>query len=193
MVMVLAIVSAILSFGTAKATQVAMNCTNSNKITLQAQQYCLSKLDLIRNRGYNNLSPESKSTIADNYSIQVNVGNETEENNTKKRTVTVECFYKEELLPRSTLKSTLSTAEEAGGTGAWIDNFPTSGIAPCDGIIVATSNWNTYMSISTSGVERTHVNQRSKYGQGQTNATCPVAKGERYVVSGGTVKFYRLP
>ena len=193
MVMVLAIVSAILSFGTAKATQVAMNCTNSNKITLQAQQYCLSKLDFIRNRGYNNLSAEGKSMIADNYSVQVSVGNEIKENDSKKRTVTVECFYKTDLLPRCTLKSILSTAEETSSSGAWIDNFPTSGIAPCDGIIVATSNWNTYMSISTNGVERTHVSGRDKYGQGQTNATCPVAKGEKYVVSGGSVKFFRLP
>lgn len=81
----------------------------------------------------------------------------------------------------------------SGSSGSWVESFPASGTAPSDGIIVCTSRWNTDMSITISGKSRTNVNRRDKYGQGVTNATCPIAKGEPYSISGaGRICFFKL-
>lgn len=190
-IVVLFIIASALCFSVAKATQAAMNSTSSNQITMQAQQYCVGKLDLIRNKGYKYLSAQDKQYVALNFYDQVVLGNDVVVNGSKYKSVSVHCYYKNETKPRATLTSMISTAETSS-SGAWVKNFPTSGTAPSDGIIVATSYSNTFMQIYTSGVRRTYVSQRDKYGQGSTSASCPVSKGESYAVYGGTVQFYRL-
>ena len=45
-VLILAVASSVMSIGTAKITQAAINSTGSNKATLQAQQYAASEADL---------------------------------------------------------------------------------------------------------------------------------------------------
>lgn len=55
-VLILAVVSSVLSVGTAKITQAAINSTGSNKITLQAQQYAASEAELIKSISYNDLT-----------------------------------------------------------------------------------------------------------------------------------------
>ena len=94
----------------------------------------------------------------------------------------------------SQAKSVISGSKySSGSSGSWVDSFPASGTAPYDGIIVCTSRWNTYMSITISGKVRTEVSRRDKYGQGRTNATCPIAKGEPYSISGaGRICFFKL-
>lgn len=77
----------------------------------------------------------------------------------------------------------------SGSGGSWI-TIPASGTAPSNGLIVVTTGWNGSITISTSGIQRVAISGRSKYGQGYESATCPVAKGERYSVSGGIASIY---
>lgn len=185
-----------LAFSTAKVSQAGMRAADSSKITLQAQQYAASEADLLSHSPYDKLSSKAKSAIpGSKYSSEIVVGGEsTYENSLKKKDCTVQVFYGSENLPRSTLTLSRFHAEtSSGSSGSWVDSFPASGTAPSDGIIVCTSHWNTEMSITISGILRTRVHRRDKYGQGCTNATCPIAKGESYSISGaGCIYFFKL-
>ena len=64
-VLILAVVSSVMSIGTAKITQAAINSTGSNKITLQAQQYASSEADLIKSISYTDLTAQSRADISD--------------------------------------------------------------------------------------------------------------------------------
>ena len=195
-VIVLGAVSSMLAFSTAKSTQLGMHATDSNRITLQAQQYAMSEADLLQHSAYDKLSSKEKSTISGSkYFSEIVVSGESAYGDSlKKKDCTVRVFYDSENLPRSTLTLSRFYAEDASGSsGAWVDSFPASGTAPSDGIIVCTSGWNTYMSITISEKQRTVVSRRDKYGQGYTNATCPIAKGEPYSISGaGCICFFKL-
>ena len=59
-VLILAVVSSIMSIGTAKITQAAINSTGSNKATLQAQQFASSEADLIKSISYTDLTAQSE-------------------------------------------------------------------------------------------------------------------------------------
>lgn len=185
-----------LAFSTAKSTQLGMHATDSNRITLQAQQYAESEADLLQHSAYDKLSSKEKSAISGSkYFSEIVVSGESAYGDSlKKKDCTVRVFYDSENLPRSTLTLSRFYAEDASGSsGAWVDSFPASGTAPSDGIIVCTSRWNTDLSIRISGKQRTAVNRRDKYGQGCTNATCPIAKGEPYSISGaGRICFFKL-
>lgn len=195
-VIVLGAVSSMLAFSTAKVSQSGMHATGSNRITLQAQQYAASEADLLQHSAYDKLSSKEKSTISGSkYFSEIVVSGESAYGDSlKKKDCTVSVFYDSENLPRSTLTLSRFHAETSSGrSGSWVDSFPASGTAPSDGIIVCTSGWNTYMSITISGVMRAEVNSRSKYGQGVTNATCPIAKGEPYTIAGaGRICFFKL-
>ena len=195
-VIVLGAVSSMLAFSTAKSTQLGMHATDSNRITLQAQQYAMSEADLLQHSAYDKLSSKEKSTISGSkYFSEIVVSGESAYGDSlKKKDCTVRVFYDSENLPRSTLTLSRFYAEDASGSsGAWVDSFPASGTAPSDGIIVCTSGWNTYMSITISEKQRTVVSRRDKYGQGYTNATCPIAKGEPYSISAaGRICFFKL-
>jgi hypothetical protein len=195
-VIVLGAVSAMLAFSTAKATQSGLRATDSNRVTLQAQQYAASEAELLQHSAYDKLSSKEKSTISGSkYFSEIVVSGESAYGDSlKKKDCTVRVFYGSENLPRSTLMlSRFYAKDSSGSSGSWVDSFPASGTAPSDGIIVCTSLWNTDMSITISGKVRTEVNRRSKYGQGVTNATCPIAKGEPYSISGaGRICFFKL-
>lgn len=185
-----------LAFSTAKATQAGMRATDSSRITIQAQQYAASEADLLQHSAYDKLSSKEKSTISGSkYFSEIVVSGESAYGDSlKKKDCTVRVFYGSENLPRSTLMlSRFYAKDSSGSSGSWVDSFPASGTAPSDGIIVCTSSWNTYMSITISGKVRTEVSRRDKYGQGTTNATCPIAKGEPYSISGASrICFFKL-
>ena len=195
-VIVLGAVSSMLAFSTAKVSQAGMRAADSSKITLQAQQYAASEADLLSHSPYDKLSSKAKSAIpGSKYSSEIVVGGEsTYDDSLKKKDCTIRVFYGSENLPRSTLTlSRFYAKDSSGSSGSWVNSFPASGIAPSDGIIVCTSHWNTEMSITISGILRTRVHRRHKYGQGTTNATCPIAKGESYSISGaGCIYFFKL-
>lgn len=185
-----------LAFSTAKVSQAGMRAADSSKITLQAQQYAASEADLLQHSAYDKLSSKEKSTISGSkYFSEIVVSGESAYGDSlKKKDCTIRVFYDSENLPRSTLTlSRFHTETSSGSSGSWVESFPASGTAPSDGIIVCTSRWNTYMSITISGKMRTEVNRRDKYGQGVTNATCPIAKGESYSISGASrICFFKL-
>lgn len=195
-VIVLGAVSSMLAFSTAKTIQAGMRATDSSRITLQAQQYAASEADLLQHSAYDKLSSKEKSTIlGSKYFSEIVVSGESVYGDSlKKKDCTIRVFYDSENLPRSTLTLSRFHAEtSSGSSGSWVESFPASGTAPSDGIIVCTSQWNTDLSITISGKQRTAVNRRGKYGQGCTNATCPIAKGEPYSISGaGRICFFKL-
>ena len=193
---VLGAVSSMLAFSTAKVSQAGIHAADSSRITIQAQQYAASEADLLQHSAYDKLSSKEKSTISGSkYFSEIVVSGESAcGDSLKKKDCTIRVFYDSENLPRSTLTlSRFHTETSSGSSGSWVESFPASGTAPSDGIIVCTSRWNTYMSITISGKVRTEVNRRDKYGQGVTNATCPIAKGEPYSISGaGRICFFKL-
>lgn len=185
-----------LAFSTAKVSQAGIHAADSSRITIQAQQYAASEADLLQHSAYDKLSSKEKSTISGSkYFSEIVVSGESAYGDSlKKKDCTIRVFYDSENLPRSILTlSRFHTETSSGSSGSWVESFPASGTAPSDGIIVCTSRWNTYMSITISGKMRTEVNRRDKYGQGVTNATCPIAKGEPYSISGaGRICFFKL-
>lgn len=185
-----------LAFSTAKVSQAGIHAADSSRITIQAQQYAASEADLLQHSAYDKLSSKEKSTISGSkyFSEIVVSGESAYEDSLKKKDCTIRVFYDSENLPRSTLTlSRFHTETSSGSSGSWVESFPASGTAPSEGIIVCTSRWNTDMSITISGKMRTNVNRRDKYGQGVTNATCPIAKGEPYSISGaGRICFFKL-
>lgn len=195
-VIVLGAVSSMLAFSTAKATHAGMRATDSSRITIQAQQYAASEADLLQHSAYDKLSSKEKSIISGSkYFSEIVVSGESAYGDfLKKKDCTIRIFYDSENLPRSTLTLSRFHAEtSSGSSGSWVESFPASGTSPSDGIIVCTSGWNTDMSITISGKRRTQVNRRDKYGQGVTNATCPIAKGEPYSISGASrICFFKL-
>ena len=64
-VLILAVISSVMSIGTAKITQAAINSTGSNKATLQAQQYAASEAELLRSTNYSDLKAQDKQSISD--------------------------------------------------------------------------------------------------------------------------------
>ena len=113
-VLILAVVSSILSIGTAKITQAAINSTGSNKTTLQAQQYAASEAELMRSMPYSNLSSLAKAKIAGTvFSKEVILGEESSYSSSiKQRPVTVNIYSDAESLPRSCLLYTSDAADE---------------------------------------------------------------------------------
>lgn len=61
-----------------------------------------------------------------------------------------------------------------------------SGVAPYDGILVATSFLNTELFVYANGALRGYSSARDKYGQGDNSVTIPLMKGESYSVVGGS-------
>lgn len=146
MVLVLAIVASMISLGTAKVTQAAIGSTNTNKVTLQAQQYAQTEADIVRNSDYSDLSNKSKSQISGtDFYRQVTVGAEStydSKNNIKQKVCTVNVYKGTESVPRSSLKvirlnkgETDVTSVPKGSILPWygkLSDIP-SGFALCNG------------------------------------------------------------
>ena len=104
-VLILAVVSSVMSIGTAKITQAAINSTGSNKTTLQAQQYAASEAELLRSTNYSDLKAQNKQSISDSgFQKEIVLSDETDlSGGLKKRDVTVNIYSNSESLPRATV------------------------------------------------------------------------------------------
>lgn len=113
-VLVLAVVSSILSIGTAKITQAAINSTGSNKATLQAQQFASSEADLIKSISYTDLTAQSRADISDSgFQKEVILSDESDySEQIKQKTATINVYKGNESLPRSTIKLTRYSVEQ---------------------------------------------------------------------------------
>ena len=113
-VLVLAVVSSVMSIGTAKITQAAINSTGSNKATLQAQQYAASEADLIKSISYTDLTAQSRADISDSgFQREVILSDESDcSEQIKQKTATINIYKGSESLPRSTIKLTRYSVEQ---------------------------------------------------------------------------------
>ena len=135
-VLILAVVSSLMSVGTAKITQAAINSTGSNKVTLQAQQYATSEAELIKAIKYDELASESKTAIADSdYQKEITISDESDYSDTiKQKTATVKIYKSQDTLPRAELKVTrYSVEQKAGGVPIGTIIAWASSINPADG------------------------------------------------------------
>ena len=107
-VLILAVVSSVMSIGTAKITQAAINSTGSNKATLQAQQYAASEAELLRSTNYSDLKAQNKQSISDSgFKKEIILSKESGlSGGIKKRDVTVNIYSNSESLPRATARFT---------------------------------------------------------------------------------------
>lgn len=105
LVLVMAIVSSLFSLGSAKVTQAAMNGTSSNKTSLQAQQYAVSKAALLQAVPYADLKASAKAEIPNSsYFTETSLSSESNYTDaTKKRTATIHIYYGNETVPRASL------------------------------------------------------------------------------------------
>ena len=145
-VLVLAVISSMLSVGTAKLTQAAINSTSTNKITLQAQQYAASKADIVKATKYDELTAQNKTVISnsDGFYDEVSISAESEypgNSNISQRECIIRVYKDSEALPRSSLKlmrysvSTEASSVPQGSIIPWYGdkaNIP-DGFALCDG------------------------------------------------------------
>ena len=101
-VLILAVVSSVMSIGTAKITQAAINSTGSNKATLQAQQYAASEAELLRSTNYSDLKAQNKQSISNSgFQKEIVLSDESDlSGGIKKRDVTVNVYNNNESLPR---------------------------------------------------------------------------------------------
>ena len=103
-VLVLAVVSAMMSLGTTKLTHAATSSTESNKISLQAQQYAVSEASFLQSLAYSDLKPVSKQSIAgSDFKKEVTWSKETTSSSTQQKTATVKIYKGDESLPRAEL------------------------------------------------------------------------------------------
>ena len=145
-VLILAVISSMLSVGTAKLTQAAINSTSTNKITLQAQQYAASKADIVKATKYDELTAQNKTVISnsDGFYDEVSISAESEypgNSNISQRECIIRVYKDSEALPRSSLKlmrysvSTEASSVPKGSIIPWYGdkaNIP-DGFALCDG------------------------------------------------------------
>lgn len=142
----MALVSGMLSLGSAKMSQAAMNANGSSSIAMQAGAYASSKAEILKKEGYSDLKNQGKTPIAnsDGFYDEVSVGAESvydAEKNIKQKECQIRVYHKDDVLPRSTIKlmrySVESTASSVpqGSIIPWygsIGNIP-NGFALCDG------------------------------------------------------------
>lgn len=135
-----------LSVGTAKLTQAAINSTSTNKITLQAQQYAASKADIVKATKYDELTAQNKTVISnsDGFYDEVSISAESKysgNSNISQRECIIRVYKDSETLPRSSLKlmrysvSTDASSVPKGSIIPWYGdkaNIP-DGFALCNG------------------------------------------------------------
>lgn len=184
-VIILSMVSAMLSLGTAKVSQAAMCSTNSNKSTIQAQQYAESKADVLKSISYSNLVSQGKSSIpnSDNYFDEVIVDSESNyasDSNIKQRKCTVNVYKGSEPLPRSTLnffRYSVAASDVDIGEPEYLGSGPRTFVAKEAGFVtVGGSNGSNDMDIKVNGKTLGYVIHR-RYGTGNISACVPVPKG----------------
>ena len=146
LVLVMALVSGMLSLGSAKMSQAAMNANGSHSIAMQAGAYASGKAEILKKEDYSDLKNQGKTPIANSNGFydEVSVGVESvydAEKNIKQKECQIHVYYKDDALPRSTIKLIRYSAESTsssvpqGSIIPWygsIGNIP-NGFALCDG------------------------------------------------------------
>lgn len=142
----MALVSGMLSLGSAKMSQAAMNANGSNSIAMQAGAYASGKAEILKKEDYSDLKNQGKTPIANSNGFydEVSVGVESvydAEKNIKQKECQIRVYHKDDLLPRSTIKLIRYSAESTsssvpqGSIIPWYgssENIP-NGFALCDG------------------------------------------------------------
>ena len=128
-VLVLAVVSSVMSIGTAKITQAAINSTGSNKATLQAQQFASSEADLIKSISYTDLTAQSRADISDSgFQKEILLSDESDlSGGIKKRDVTVNIYSNSESLPRATVNFIKYKAPSSSTISSKVFSIPKDG------------------------------------------------------------------
>lgn len=146
LVLVMTLVSGMLSLGSAKMSQAAMNVNGSSSIAIQAGVYASGKAEILKKEGYSDLKNQGKTPIAnsDGFYDEVSVGVESvydAEKNIRQKECQIRVYHKDDVLPRSTIKLIRYSAESTsssmpqGSIIPWYgspDNIP-NGFALCDG------------------------------------------------------------
>lgn len=142
----MALVSGMLSLGSAKMSQAAMNANGSHSIAMQAGTYASGKAEILKKEDYLDLKNQEKTPIANSNGFydEVSVGVESvydAEKNIKQKECLIRVYHKDDALPRSTIKLIRYSAESTsssvpqGSIIPWYgssENIP-NGFALCDG------------------------------------------------------------
>ena len=188
-VLILAVVSSVMSIGTAKISQAAINSTGSNKTTLQAQQYAASEAELMRSMPYSDLSSSAKAKIAGTvFSKEVILGEESSYSSSiKQRPVTVNIYSDAESLPRSTLtfqRYSVDAGDLDIGQPEYLGSGPRTFVAKEAGFVTAGgSSKSESLTVQVNGKTLGYVCPRG-YGTGTISACVPVPKGATVSISG---------
>lgn len=146
LVLVMALVSGMLSLGSAKMLQAAMNANGSSSIAMQAGAYASGKAEILKKEDYSDLKNHGKTPIANSNGFydEVSVGVESvydAEKNIKQKECQIRVYHKDDALPRSTIKlirysvESTSSSVPQGSIIPWYGssgNIP-NGFALCDG------------------------------------------------------------
>jgi microcystin-dependent protein len=140
-VAVLAVMSSIMAFGTAKLTQASFNALSSNKKGVQALQLAESKAKILRLGGYANAAAQAKTQVSTTgFYDEVTLGSVTTSGKVSTRTATVNVYGPGDMAARVSLPVYLSSAESASGVPSgticiWHGSAATipTGWALCDG------------------------------------------------------------
>lgn len=191
-VIILALVSSMLSLGMAKASQLGMNSTSSNQISIQAQQFANSRADLLKSENYSSLKSKGKSKISnsnDFYDEVIVSGEITcpDASNVKQKECTVNVYKGSEAKPRSTIHlmrySTVANELDIGEP-EYLGAGPRTFVAKEAGFVSAGgSNKSNSMDIKVNGKTLGYVIHRG-YGTGTISACVPVPKGATVSLAG---------
>ena len=160
-VIVLGAVSAMLAFSTAKATQSGLRATDSNRVTLQAQQYAASEAELLRSVTYADSQSFAKSDIdGTKFKKEVRVGGESNySGDIKQKDLTIRVFYDNEILPRASMKLTRYSVAQKGTFSAKAFQIPYNGSVsytlPGDVkhiSVLASTVWTPHLGSDTTNV-----------------------------------------
>ena len=121
LVLVMALVSGMLSLGSAKMSQAAMNANGSHSIAMQAGAYASGKAEILKKEDYSDLKNQGKTPIANSNGFydEVSVGVESvydAEKNIKQKECQIHVYYKDDALPRSTIKLIRYSAESTSSS-----------------------------------------------------------------------------
>lgn len=117
-VIVLAIMTSMMGFASAKMSQAFLSSTSTNQIATKANSIANSDAELVRATAYNDLSAKTRQAVPDTgFQHEVTLGNESDySKGIKQRTVTILVYKGNESTPRVSLPVTrYSTEKEFSG------------------------------------------------------------------------------
>lgn len=211
-VIVAGMVTSLIAFSVMKVHSSSFNSMLSSKRTVQAKQYAISKMELLRAKGYSGLASQGKTKIGTtSFYDQVILGAETNYSSTvKQRTVTVNVYNGNESVPRSSIDSVMYSAASsaaggcqvatgtdsvsitANGTYKSVTVIMASKFSPADGTWTGSATCTAYVNGSSIGSVATST-KTSKGGSkghywGTTEAVTNMQTFSKNIVSGNTIK-----